>query len=276
MSKNNSESKGTPKKEKKPKLGRKFYEKELYKLQVELCKLQNWVKHEQLRIIVVFEGRDAAGKGGIIKRITQRVSPRIFRVVALPAPTDREKTQMYLQRYLVHFPSGGEVVIFDRSWYNRAGVERVMKFCTDEQYRMFIQNVDEFEHWITESGIFLIKYWLTVENEEQERRFKARISDPTKHWKLSPMDVESRRRWYEYSRARDAMLDASDSRHSPWYLVDSNDKRRARLNCITHLLQQIPYEELPHDPPKLPKRNEEHAYDDVAALKGRNFIPEVY
>ena len=192
MSKNNSESKGTPKKVKKPKLGRKFYEKELYKLQVELCKLQNWVKHKQLRIIVVFEGRDAAGKGGIIKRITQRVSPRIFRVVALPAPTDREKTQMYLQRYLVHFPSGGEVVIFDRSWYNRAGVERVMEFCTDEQYRMFIQNVDEFEHWITESGIFLIKYWLTVENEEQERRFKARISDPTKHWKLSPMDVESR------------------------------------------------------------------------------------
>ena len=268
----NSESK----KDKKQKLSRKYYEKELYKLQVELCKLQAWVKHKQLRIIIVFEGRDAAGKGGVIKRITQRLSPRVFRVVALPAPTDREKTQMYLQRYLVHFPSGGEVVIFDRSWYNRAGVERVMKFCTDEQYRRFIQNVDEFEHWITESGIVLIKYWLTVKNEEQERRFEDRIKDPAKHWKLSPMDVESRRRWYEYSRARDVMLDASDTRHAPWYVVDSNDKRRARLNCISHLLQQVPYEELPHDPPKLPERDEEHAYDDVAALKKRNFIPEVY
>ena len=275
MSKTKNES-AAAEKDGKPKLNRKYYEKELYKLQVELCKLQEWVKHEQLRVIVVFEGRDAAGKGGVIKRITQRVSPRVFRVVALPAPTDREKTQLYLQRYLVHFPSGGEVVIFDRSWYNRAGVERVMKFCTDEQYRSFIQNVDEFEHLITESGILLIKYWLTVESEEQERRFKARITDPTKQWKLSPMDLESRRQWYEYSRARDAMLDASDSRHAPWYIVDSNDKRRARLNCITHLLQQIPYEELPQDTPKLPKRNEEHAYNDVAALKSRNFIPEVY
>ena len=280
MSKKNreskSETKSAPKKNKKPKLSRKFYEKELYKLQVELCNIQRWVKHKQLRVIVVFEGRDAAGKGGLIKRITERVSPRVFRVVALPAPTDREKTQLYLQRYLVHFPSGGEVVIFDRSWYNRAGVERVMKFCTDEQYRGFIQNVDEFEHWITQSDIILIKYWLTVENEEQERRFNARITDPTKHWKLSPMDVESRRRWYEYSRARDAMLDASDSPHAPWYIVDSNDKRRARLNCITHLVQQIPYEEVAPDLPTLPKRNEEHAYDDVAAMRGRNFIPEVY
>ena len=275
MNKKISESKSAPK-DRKQKLSRKFYEKELYKLQVELGKLQSWVKHNQLRIVIVFEGRDAAGKGGIIKRITQRVSPRVFRVVALPAPTDREKTQMYLQRYLVHFPSGGEVVIFDRSWYNRAGVERVMKFCTDEQYRRFIQNVGEFEHWMTESGILLIKYWLTVENEEQKRRFEDRIKDPTKHWKLSPMDVESRRRWYEYSRARDVMLDASDTQHAPWHIVDSNDKRRARLNCITHLLQQVHYEELPHESPKLPKRDEEHAYDDVTALKSRNFIPEVY
>jgi len=261
---------------KKPKLNKKWYEKELYKLQVEMCKLQAWVKHKQLRVIIVFEGRDAAGKGGVIKRITEKVSPRIFRVVALPAPTDREKTQMYLQRYMSHFPSGGEVAIFDRSWYNRAGVERVMGFCSDEQYRMFIQNVDEFEHWVIESGIILIKYWLTVDNAEQKRRFDARISDPTKHWKLSPMDVESRSRWYEYSRARDAMLDSSDSRHAPWHIVDSNDKRRARLNCITHLLQQIPYKELPHKPPKLPRRNDKNAYDDVAALKGRKFIPQVY
>ena len=261
---------------KKPKLNKKWYEKELYKLQVELCMLQAWVKHEQLRVIIVFEGRDAAGKGGVIKRITERVSPRIFRVVALPTPTDREKTQMYPQRYVSQFPSGGEVVIFDRSWYNRAGVERVMGFCTDEQYRMFIQNVDEFEHWMVESGIILLKYWLTVDNEEQKRRFDARISDPTKHWKLSPMDVKSRSRWYDYSRARDAMLDSSDSPHAPWHIVDSNDKRRARLNCITHLLQQIPYKELPHKPPKLPRRNEKGAYDDVAALKSRNFIPEVY
>ena len=261
---------------KKPKLKRKLYEKELFKLQIELCKLQTWVKHQQQRVIIVFEGRDAAGKGGIIKRIVQRVSPRVFRVVALPAPTDREKTQMYLQRYMVHFPSGGEVVIFDRSWYNRAGVERVMKFCTDKQYRMFIQNVDEFEHWITRSGIILIKYWLTVENEEQERRFQARIDDPTKQWKLSPMDMESRHRWYEYSRARDAMLDASDSQHAPWYIVNSNDKRRARLNCIQHLLQHLPYENIPYDPVKLPERSDEHAYDDVEALQHRNFIPEVY
>jgi polyphosphate kinase 2 len=262
--------------DKKPKLKKKWYEKELYKLQVELCNLQAWVKHEQLRVIIVFEGRDAAGKGGVIKRITERVSPRIFRVVALPAPNDREKTQMYLQRYMTLFPAGGEVVIFDRSWYNRAGVERVMGFCSDEQYRMFIQNVDEFEHWIIESGIILIKYWLTVDNAEQKRRFNARISDPTKHWKLSPMDVEARSRWYDYSRARDAMLDSSDSRHAPWCIVDSNDKRRARLNCITHLLQQIPYKELPPKLPKLPGRNDKNAYDDVAALKSRNFIPELF
>ena len=280
MSKKNDasekENKGNGREGKKPKLKRKLYEKELFKLQIELCKLQAWVKHRQLRIIIVFEGRDAAGKGGIIKRIVQRVSPRIFRVVALPAPTEREKTQMYLQRYITQFPSGGEVVIFDRSWYNRAGVERVMKFCTDEQYRRFIQNVDEFEHWITSSGIILIKYWLTVDSQEQERRFQARIDDPTKQWKLSPMDIESRRRWYEYSRARDAMFDASDTQHAPWYVVNSNDKRRARLNCITHLLQHIPYEDLPHDPVKLPKRSDEHGYDDVKALQHRNFIPEIY
>ncbi len=269
-------SKSTSAGDKKPKLDRKRYQKKLYQLQAELCTLQAWVKHKQLRIIVVFEGRDAAGKGGVIKRITERVSPRVFRVVALPAPSEREKTQMYLQRYVSQFPSGGEVVIFDRSWYNRAGVERVMGFCSNEQYRMFIQGVDEFEHWTIENGIILIKYWLTVDNEEQKRRFQARIKDPTKHWKLSPMDIESRSRWYEYSRARDAMFDSSDSRHAPWYVVDSNDKRRARLNCITHLLQQIPYEELPYNSPELPKRNDDHAYDDVAALRIRNFIPDLY
>jgi len=269
-------SKRAPAGGKKPKLDRKFYEKELYRLQVELCKLQEWVKHKQLRVIIVFEGRDAASKGGVIKRIIERVSPRVFRVVALPAPTEREKSQMYLQRYFAHFPSVGEVVIFDRSWYDRAGVERVMGFCSDEQYLGFIQNVDVFEHWIIHSGIILIKYWLTVDNKEQERRFRARITDPTKQWKLSPMDVEARHRWYDYSRARDAMLDASDTKHVPWYIVDSNDKRRARWKCITHLLQQIPYKELPHDPPELPPPDEDQAYDDVAALKGRNFIPEIY
>lgn len=259
-----------------PKLDRKTYKNELFKLQIELCKLQDWVKETQKRIIVLFEGRDAAGKGGIIKRITERVSPRVFRVVALPAPSDREKSQLYMQRYISQFPSGGEVVVFDRSWYNRAGVERVMGFCTEQQYHRFIKDVPRFEHFATDAGIMLIKYWVEVSNEEQEKRFRKRIENPTKQWKLSPMDLESRRRWYDYSRARDEMLDASDVAYSPWYIVRSNNKRRARLNCITHLLSLIPYEEIPHEPVKLPKRSTKGQYDDVAAMAKRNYVPDVY
>jgi len=259
-----------------PKLNRKTYKKELLKLQIELCKLQEWVKAKQKRIIVVFEGRDAAGKGGIIKRITERVSPRVFRVVALPAPSDREKSQLYMQRYITQFPSGGEVVIFDRSWYNRAGVERVMGFCTDRDYERFIREVPGFEDFVIDAGIILIKYWIEVSNEEQETRFLQRIEDPTKQWKLSPMDLESRRRWYDYSRARDAMLEASDVPHSPWYIVRSNDKRRARLNCITHLLSLIYYEEIPYKPVKLPKRSGKGKYDDEAEMEGRNYKPDKF
>ena len=261
---------------KQSKLKRKAYEKELLKLQIELCKLQEWVKTKQKKIIIVFEGRDAAGKGGIIKRITERVSPRVFRVVALPAPSDREKTQLYLQRYIAQLPAGGEVVIFDRSWYNRAGVERVMGFCTNEEYERFILEAPGFERFITDDGIMLIKYWLEVSNEEQERRFLQRIEDPTKQWKLSPMDLESRARWYDYSRARDAMLAATDQPYSPWHIVPSDDKRRARLNCITHLLSLIPYKEIPRKSIKLPKRSDKGKYDYKGAMIGRNYIPERY
>ena len=262
----------------RPKLKNKEYERELYRLQVELCKLQKWVRHKGLRVMIVFEGRDAAGKGGVIKRITERVSPRVFRVVALPAPTEREKTQLYIQRYLPHFPAAGEVVIFDRSWYNRAGVERVMGFCNDEEYERFMNGAPEFEHYLIEDGIILIKYWMNVTNEEQERRFLKRINNPTKHWKLSPMDLESRHRWYDYSLARDALLQRTDSAHAPWNIVDSNDKKRARLNCISHLLSVIPYKKLPYKQPKLPARDEKHAYDDAAVLStlGRHFVPDNY
>ena len=256
------------------KMKRKEYEKELRKLQTELCRLQEWVKHKGLRAIIVFEGRDAAGKGGTIKAITERVSPRVFRLVALPAPSDREKTQMYMQRYIQHFPAAGEVVIFDRSWYNRAGVERVMGFCTEEQYRRFLEVCPMFENEIVAGGILLIKFWLEVGKKEQERRFEARIDDPLRQWKLSPMDVESWTRWYDYSRARDAMLDATDTDHAPWYIVRSDDKKRARLNCIAHLLSLIPHEEVPRKKVKLPKRSNEGKYDDQAALEGRRFVPE--
>jgi polyphosphate kinase 2 len=258
------------------KLKRKEYEKALNKLQVELCHLQSWVKATGARIIVIFEGRDGAGKGGTIRAITERVSPRVFRVVALPAPSDREKTQMYMQRYMAHFPAAGEIVIFDRSWYNRAGVEHVMGFCTKEQYKAFLDLAPTVEGYITKAGIVLIKYWLEVSNEQQERRFEARIEDPLRQWKLSPMDLPSREKWYEYSRARDRMLDATDTKHAPWYLVRSDNKRRARLNCITHLLSQIPYKKMPYKKIKLPKRSQKHHYDDEATLKGRTFIPEVY
>jgi polyphosphate kinase len=260
----------------KPKLKRKVYEKELQRLQAELCQLQEWVKHTGKRIIVVLEGRDGAGKGGTIKAITERVSPRVFRVVALPAPSDREKTQLYLQRYVQHFPAAAEIVIFDRSWYNRAGVEYVMGFCTETQHQRFLQLCPLFEKYITEGGITLLKFWLEVSNEEQERRFKARITDPLRQWKLSPMDLPSRKRWYEYSRARDMMLDATDTDHAPWFVARSDDKKRARLNCIAHLLNLIPYEQVRREKIKLPKRSSKGAYDDQATLKGRRFVPEKY
>jgi polyphosphate kinase 2 len=260
----------------KPPMKRRDYEKELRKLQVELCKLQDWVKHAGLRVIVVMEGRDGAGKGGTIKAITERVSPRVFRVVALPTPSDREKTQMYMQRYLAHFPAAGEIVIFDRSWYNRAGVEVVMGFCSKEQNRRFLELCPVFEKYATSGGIILIKFWLEVSNEEQERRFKARISDPLRQWKLSPTDLPSRERWYDYSRARDIMLDTTDTEAAPWYIVRSDDKKRARLNCIAQLLSLIPYRRAPRKKVKLPKRSMKPAYDDQAALKGRRFVSEKY
>ncbi len=263
-------------KKKTKRLDKDFYEDKLAELQTELVYLQEWVKAKGLKIVVVFEGRDAAGKGGIIKRITERVSARVFRVVALPAPSDREKTQFYYQRYLANLPAAGEMVLFDRSWYNRAGVERVMGFCTEDEYKEFLLTCPGWEQAIVRSGIILIKYWLTVGNDEQEKRFQDRIEDPKKQWKLSPMDVEARRKWYDYAHARDKMLDVTDTGWAPWYIVDSNDKRRARLNCITHLLSLIPYEVLPDEEVKLPKRSDKGAYDDEAALKPRRWVPELY
>jgi polyphosphate kinase 2 len=257
-------------------LKRKQYDKELRRLQAELCRLQDWVKYKGLRVIVVFEGRDAAGKGGTIRAITERVSPRVFRLVALAAPSDREKSQMYMQRYMQHFPAAGEIVIFDRSWYNRAGVEYVMGFCTPEQHRKFLELCPEIETYIMDAGIILIKYWMEVGKKEQQRRFEARIEDPLRQWKLSPMDLESFRHWYEYSRARDQMLKATDGKHTPWYIVRSDDKKKARLNCISHLLSMIPYGKTPKDKVKLPKRKNEDSYDDQATLKGRHFVPEKY
>ena len=257
-------------------LKRKKYEKELRRLQGELCKLQDWVKYKGLRVMVVFEGRDAAGKGGTIRAMTERVSPRVFRLTALPAPSDREKTQMYMQRYIPHFPAAGEIVIFDRSWYNRAGVERVMGYCTEEQYRQFLKLCPTVEKYMVDSGIALIKYWLEVGKKEQQRRFEARVKDPLRQWKLSPMDLESFRRWYEYSRARDKMLEATDSKHAPWNLVRSDDKRKARLNCISHFLSMIPYKKVPRERVKLPKRSDKHSYDDQKSIKGHKFIRERY
>lgn len=258
------------------KLSRKAYETELERLQGELVKLQYWVKDKGLKIIVVFEGRDAAGKGGVIKRITERVSPRVFKVVALPAPTEREKTQMYLQRYIKHFPAAGEVVLFDRSWYNRAGVERVMGFCSDDEYERFMRMTPLYERAMLDNDILLVKYWFDVSMDVQQQRFQDRIDDPRKTWKLSPIDTESFHRWYPYSRARDAMFAATDTDFAPWYIVPSDDKRRARLNCISHLLGLVHYKELPRDRVKLGKRSLKGAYDDRASLKGRNFVPDRY
>jgi polyphosphate kinase 2 len=257
-------------------LKRKQYEEALRALQVELCALQDWVKEKGLRIIVVFEGRDAAGKGGVIKAITDRVSARVFRVVALPVPSDREKTQLYMQRYMQHFPAAGEIVIFDRSWYNRAGVEYVMGFCSKAQHERFLKVCPEFELYVVDDGIKLIKYWLEVSETEQKRRFEARIMDPLRQWKLSPTDLCSRSRWFDYSRARDVMLEATDTKFAPWYIVLADDKRRARLNCISHLLSLIPYKKLSREKVKLPERSKKGAYDDEATLKTRRFVPAKY
>jgi len=259
-----------------PRMKRKAYEKELRKLQVQLCHLQEWVKSQKLRVIILFEGRDAAGKGGTIKALTEKVSPRVFRVVALPAPSDREKTQMFLQRYMLHFPAAGEIVIFDRSWYNRAGVEYVMGFCTPAEHKRFLSLCPQVEKYVVDGGIILIKLWLEVGMDEQERRFKARIEDPLRQWKLSPMDTESYRCWYAYSRARDLMLKATDSAHAPWHIIRSDDKRRARLNCLSHLLKSIPYKQVLRGNIKLPRRSGKCRYNDQATLRGMKFVAERY
>ncbi len=250
--------------------------KELRRLQVELCKLQDWVQHKGMRVIILFEGRDGAGKGGTIRAITERVSPRIFRLVALPAPSNREKTQLYLQRYMAHFPAAGEVVIFDRSWYNRAGVEYVMGFCSKEEHRRFLELCPVIEKYMVDGGIILIKFWLEVSNKEQKRRFQARITDPLRQWKLSPMDLYSRSKWFDYSRARDIMFEATDTKWAPWRIVCSDDKKHARLNCIAHLLELIPYKKVPRPKVDLPSRSLKHAYDDQVTLRGRTLVPEKY
>ena len=259
-----------------PKMKRKEYEKELRKLQVQLCHLQEWVKAKKLKVIIIFEGRDAAGKGGTIKALTEKVSPRVFRVCALPAPSDRQKSQLFLQRYIEQYPAGGEIVIFDRSWYNRAGVEYVMGFCSEHDHRKFLDTCPQIERYIVDAGIHLLKLWLEVGPDEQEKRFHARIDDPLRQWKLSPMDLESYRRWYQYSRARDMMLERTDSNYAPWYIVRSDDKRRARLNCISHILKQIPFEKVSRPKVKLPKRSKKHKYDDQLSLKGMKFVAEIY
>jgi polyphosphate kinase 2 len=260
---------------KNDKLKRKDYESELRKLQVELVRLQAWIKNTGQRIIVVFEGRDAAGKGGMIKRITERVSPRVFRVVALPAPTEREKTQLYIQRYITHFPAAGEIIIFDRSWYNRFGVERVMGFCTEKEVTDFFRVCPNLEQEMVKSGIRLVKYFFDVSREEQERRFLARIKDPLKHWKLNPMDLESYHRWWDYTRAYNEMFENTNTEHAPWYIVPADDKRRARLNCIRHLLSMIPYETEEFIEPSLPERQEQPG-DLQEEQENRNIIPEYF
>ena len=257
------------------KLSTREYEEELRKLQIELVKLQEWIKFKGLKLVVIFEGRDAAGKGGTIKRITESLNPRYCRVVALGVPTEREKTQWYFQRYVPHLPAGGEMVLFDRSWYNRAGVERVMGFCTDEEYQEFLRACPEYERMLIRSGIVLVKYWFSVSDEEQERRFQARIEDPTKRWKLSPMDLQSRSRWIEYSKAKDEMFKYTDTKQSPWYVVNADDKKRARLNCIAHLLSLIPYEDLTPDPIQLPPRQEDTGYVRPP-FTDQTFVPEKY
>jgi polyphosphate kinase 2 len=261
--------------EKPAKLSTKFYEAELHKLQIELVKMQEWIKARGLKLVILFEGRDAAGKGGSIKRITECLNPRYARVVALPAPTEREKTQWYFQRYVAHLPAAGEMVIFDRSWYNRAGVERVMGFCTEDELNDFLRSCPEFERMLVRSGIILIKYWFSVSDSEQERRFQERIEDPTKRWKLSPMDLQSRARWVEYSRAKDEMFKYTDIKQAPWWVVNSNDKKRARLNVITHLLSMVPFDDLTPDAIELPPRQPDQGYVRPP-MTDQTFVPEKY
>jgi len=257
------------------KLTGRAYAEELAGLQIELVKLQEWIKHQGLRVVVIFEGRDAAGKGGVIKRITQSLNPRICRVVALSAPTERERTQWYFQRYAAHLPAAGEMVLFDRSWYNRAGVERVMGFCTEEEYREFLRSCPEFERMLIRSGVILIKYWFSVSDAEQERRFQRRITDPTRRWKLSPIDLKSRELWLEYSKAKDEMFSHTDTRQSPWYVVQADDKQRARLNCIRHLLGMVPFEDLTPEPIVLPPRRDDRAYVRPP-ISEQTFVPDRY
>jgi polyphosphate kinase 2 len=277
MSKSKSNNSQQADTEGPPKLKKKVYKKELRKLQIELVKLQYWIKDKGLRAVVLFEGRDAAGKGGVIKRITQCLNPRICRVVALGTPTEREKTQWYFQRYVAHLPAAGEMVLFDRSWYNRAGVERVMNFCTDAEYQEFLRSCPEFERMLIRSGISLTKYWFSVSDEEQERRFQARIDDPTKRWKLSPMDLKSRERWVEYSRAKDEMFKYTDIKQSPWWVVNADNKKRARLNCIHHLLNQFDYQDLTPEKIKLPPRKDEEEGVYVRPpMSDQTFVPQVY
>ena len=274
MAKKTKKSQATENKPKK-RMSRQAFDKQLEKFQVELCRLQAWVVHEGLRVVVVFEGRDAAGKGGVIKRIPERVSPRIFRVVALPAPTEREKTQLYMQRYIPHFPAAGEIMLFDRSWYNRAGVEHVMGFCTAQEYDRFMRICPLFEREMIEDGIILIKYFFDVSQDVQEQRFLARAEDPRKHWKLSPMDVESWARWWDYTKAYDAMIRATDTDYAPWYKVAADDKRSARLNCISHLLSMIPYKEIPFKMPTIPKRRRRGS-GIPDTLSFTHSVPEIY
>ncbi|MFZ5942145.1 MAG: polyphosphate kinase 2 [Bacteroidota bacterium] len=266
---------GDIKQKSKDKLEKKFYESELEKLEIELVKLQEWIKAKKLRVVVIFEGRDAAGKGGVISRISQSLNPRICRVVALGTPTEREKSQWYFQRYVAHLPAAGEMVLFDRSWYNRAGVERVMGFCTDDEYWEFLRSCPSFENMLIHSGTILIKYWFSVSDKEQEKRFRQRIEDPTKRWKLSPMDVESRNRWEDYSKAKDEMFSYTDTKNSPWFVVKADDKKKARLNCISHLLSMIPYKDLTPPPLKLPPRKESRGYVRPP-LNEQTFVPEIY
>ena len=274
MPKKNSRKTEPPADGGKGKLTNKEFEARLVKLQAELVKVQLWAQHAGLKVVVIFEGRDAAGKGGVIKRITERVSPRVFRVVALPAPTEREKSQMHVQRYLPHLPAAGEIVLFDRSWYNKAGVERVMGFCSEDEAKRFLELCPDWERAIVQSGIILIKYWFEVSEKEQTRRFLSRINDPRKIWKLSPMDLESHRLWYDYSRARDDMLAATDTSFAPWYIVNADDKKRARLNCISHLLSVIPYKAIHRESVKLPKRQKTHGYVEPKNRR-YNVVPEV-
>jgi polyphosphate kinase 2 len=272
---NQEKSQEAPSRDKSEELDNKFYEKELEKLQIELVKLQEWIKYKGLKVVVIFEGRDAAGKGGVIKRITEPLNPRICRIVALGTPTEREKSQWYFQRYVSHLPAAGEMALFDRSWYNRAGVEKVMGFCTEDEYQEFFRSCPEYERMLIRSGVILIKYWFSVSDEEQERRFKSRLKDPTKRWKLSPMDLESRAKWVEYSKAKDEMFACTDTKESPWYVVDADDKKRARLNCIAHLLSMIHYKDLTPKPIKLPPRDKTKKYVRPP-ITDQTFVPQVY